>query len=166
MISFNKRDDDLWNGASQERRFILPHANPLPLEFDMPRMTIASLAASLLLTLGIAVPAHAQQAQAMRADIQSHLQKRFSFDRNHAMAEFPEIIEHMSPRWGQPNRTGTAETPRLVWIVRVPNDPLGNCVRVDALKFNKSTPGVDVKILTGKCEMYAREKLTINEPAR
>ncbi len=132
----------------------------------MPRFPtrLAILSSLLALGLTLATPAQAQQAQAMRMDLQNHLKQRFSFDRNHLMAEFPEIIEHMAPRWGQPNRTGTTETPRLVWILRVPGDPLGNCLRFDALKFNKNTPGVDAKILTGKCEMYARESLTINDP--
>jgi hypothetical protein len=123
-------------------------------------------AAGLVSALLVLPSAHAQAVQAMRQEVLDHLKSRFSFDGRQLGAEMPELTQHMAARWGQPNRSGTAETPRLVWILRVPGDPLGNCVRFDALKFNKNNPGLEAKVLTGKCATYEREKLSINDPVR
>lgn len=116
-------------------------------------------ACSLLLVAG---GAWAQAAQQMRSEVLKEAKAKFAFDRDHVMAEMPELTAHFK-RFGEPNQAGTAESPRLVWIVRVPGDTLGNCLRIDARKYNKNTPGLEFKVLTGKCEMYQREKLKVFE---
>lgn len=117
------------------------------------------LACMLMATAG---GAWAQAAQQMRSEVLKDVKAKFAFDRDHVMAEMPELTAHLK-RFGEPNSAGTSESPRMVWIVRVPGDTLGNCLRIDARKYNKNTPGLEFKVLTGKCEMYQREKLKVFE---
>ena len=114
-----------------------------------------------LLLVMLAGGAAAQAAIALRTEALGHVKARFKVDGGQVQAEADDLVAHLQPRWGEPNRTGTAVSPRLVWIVRAPGDSLGNCVRIDARKYNANTPGLEFKVLTGKCEMYAREGLRI-----
>ena len=118
------------------------------------------LALGLWLAL-LAGGAAAQAAMALRTEVLSHVKARFKVDAGQVQAEADELVAHLQPRWGEPNRTGTAVSPRLVWVVPAPGDNLGNCVRIDARKYNANTPGLAFKVLTGKCAMYAREGLRI-----
>lgn len=128
----------------------------------MKRQGISIRGALAVLMLAAAGTAFGQAAQQMRKDVLAEVKAKFAMDRDHVMAEMPELTA-LFKRFGEPNQAGTAETPRLVWIVRVPGDSLGNCLRIDTRKFNKNTPGLEFKVLTGKCEMYQREKLKVFE---
>jgi len=125
------------------------------------RATTIQVAGALLLSVA-AGAAGAQAVQQMRSEVLKDVKAKFAFDRDHVMAELPELTAHFK-RFGEPNQAGTAESPRLVWIVRVPGDTLGNCLRIDARKYNKNTPGLEFKVLSGKCDMYLREKLKVFE---
>lgn len=132
----------------------------------MPSTRLVSCCAALALLCTLSVPARAQQAMAMRTEVLNFLKGKFQLhDGKHLMAEIPQLEAAMAPRYGKPNQAGTSESPRVVWILRVPGDALGNCLRVDARKYNRNDAGLETKLLTGKCEMYQREKLTVNDPA-
>jgi hypothetical protein len=138
------------------------------LESPMHVSRLDSCCAALALSFTLLAPAQAQaqQAMAMRTEVLNFLKSKFELhDGKHLMAEIPQLEAAMAPRYGKPNQAGTSESPRVVWILRVPGDTLGNCLRVDARKYNKNDPGLETKLLTGKCEMYQREKLTVNDPA-
>lgn len=124
------------------------------MDWLLPKAMVAALLAAT--TPG----AHAQAAQQMRMDVLKEVKAAYAFDRDHVMAEMPELTAHFK-RFGEPNQAGTAESPRIVWVVRIPGDTLGNCLRIDARKYNKNTPGLEFKVLTGKCDMYQREKLKV-----
>lgn len=122
----------------------------------------------MIMTLGAICMALPQGAQAMNAieamqEVKKYIAGRFPSDDGRVyQAELPAVVTHMEPRYGKANKAGTPESPRLIWAVRVPADPLGNCVKVDAFKFNKNTPGLEIKVSTGKCVMFEREKLLIS----
>jgi hypothetical protein len=103
----------------------------------------------------------ASPGDAMKA-VKGFIDGEFSSDDGRVYAtEFSELIDHMESRYGDPNDAGTEESPRLIWIIRVADDPLGNCVKVDAFKFNLDNPGLEIKVSTGKCAMYEQENLDI-----
>ncbi len=95
--------------------------------------------------------------------LKQHIKSRFASDDGRVFnTEFTALTAHMEGRFGAPNRIGTAESPRLVWAIRVPADPLGNCVKVDAFKFNKNNPGLEIKVSSGKCTLYEQERMQLS----
>jgi hypothetical protein len=107
-------------------------------------------------------PLLAQGAIEVMMEVKKFIVGQFPSDDGRVYAaEFPALTAHMAAKYGKPNEAGTAGSPRLIWAIRVPGDSLGNCVKVDAFKFNLNNPGLEIKVSSGKCAMYEQEKLTI-----